>query len=341
MTHFFKFSQEKPHEKTAGGSRTKANIINFPILKGLSLYKLELEVNGVREPHWHANADELGVCVKGSALINLYGNHDAKATFLVNEGDVFLIPSGALHNIENMGETKAEFILCFSHENVEDFCLSNAMGMFTNAVLGNTWALDSSVFKNFSRLSECSFASLVQSKPLIHEGARYESIYRYRLAETKAILSSDAGSVRMAKQSFWPILQNQALYTLILTDKGMREPHWHPETAELGFVKKGKGRMSILSPDGNVDTYIMEEGDIYFIPKAYPHHIENLSLELELLIFFDQPAPSDVGFTGSVRSFSDTTLGASTNNGPAFFNNLTKYYEDLFIVERINPVDKP
>ena len=100
----------------------------------------------------------------------------------------------------------------------------------------------------------------------------------------------------------------------------MREPHWHPETAELGYIKKGKGRMSILSPSGNVDTYVMEEGDLYFIPKAYPHHIENLMTDsLEILIFFDQGMPRDVGFTGSVRSASDEVLGSVMGSAPAFF----------------------
>jgi oxalate decarboxylase len=121
----------------------------------------------------------------------------------------------------------------------------------------------------------------------------------------------------------------------------MREPHWHPETAELGFVNKGQGRMSILSPTGNIDTYVMNEGDIYFIPKAYPHHIENLTNEpLRLLIFFDQAMPKDIGFTGSVKSYSNEVLTAVLNSPKDFFANLPTYYEDLFIVKKVNPLDE-
>lgn len=95
----------------------------------------------------------------------------------------------------------------------------------------------------------------------------------------------------------------------------MREPHWHPETAEMGYIAEGKGRMSILSPSGSTDTYEMNAGDLYFIPKAYPHHIENLSHgALRLLIFFDQSMPGDIGLTASVKSFSDEVL-TSTFNG--------------------------
>ena len=32
--------------------------------------------------------------------------------------------------------------------------------------------------------------------------------------------------------------------------------------------------MTILDPDGSVDTYYLEPGDVYFVPRAYPHQIE-------------------------------------------------------------------
>ena len=146
---------------------------------------------------------------------------------------------------------------------------------------------------------------------------------------------------KAARKNVWSVLEKQALYSLQLTGKGMREPHWHPQTAELGYVTKGKGRMSILSPSGKINTYKMEEGDIYFIPKAYPHHIENLqSSELDILIFFDQPMPQDIGFTGSVKSFSDEVLSGTMRCKKEIFQNLPTYYEDLFIVKKKNPLDR-
>ena len=143
----------------------------------------------------------------------------------------------------------------------------------------------------------------------------------------------------MARQNVWPILKRQALYSLTLTGQGMREPHWHPETAELGYVEKGRGRMTILSPSWR-NGYLYHGGrNIYFIPKAYPHHIENLGDHLHLAIFFDQPMPSDIGFTGSIHSYSNEALAAVMKNSPQFFEKLHKYYKDSFIVKKINPLD--
>lgn len=338
--HLLKFSKLAPDEHTEGGIRIRASKKNFPILRGMSLYKLILEVNGIREPHWHANADELGYCLKGKVLVSLYHTGDTKATFLVQEGEVFLIPSGALHYIENVGNEKAELILNFSSDDTEDFHLSSSMGMFTDAVLGNTWNVDKQVFQPLKRSLTSVFATLRKTPVAVPDDARYATPYRYAVEAAEPLVVNEGGSARMARQNTWPIAKRQALYSLLLTGQGMREPHWHPETAELGYVAEGRGRMSIQSPSGQVDTYVMEKGDIYFIPKAYPHHIENLeTTPLHLLIFFDQGMPRDIGFTASVRSYSNEALGSVLQTSPEFFEQLPKYYADLFIVKKLNPLD--
>jgi oxalate decarboxylase len=44
-------------------------------------------------------------------------------------------------------------------------------------------------------------------------------------------------------------------------------PHWHPITAEMGYVHEGSGRMTVMEPDGTFDTWYLEEGDVYFIRR--------------------------------------------------------------------------
>lgn len=339
-SHLFRLSQIKPQNQLEGGSRVKATKSNFSILQGMSFYKLVLYPKAIREPHWHANADELGYCLAGQVLVSLYGTDSVKETFLVAQGEVFFIPSGTLHDIENVNEETSELILQFSHEEPEDFALSSTFGMFSDAVLGNTWGVSSALFKPFKRSTKEVFIAIKKEATFIPENARYHSKYRFNLEKSTPLVENEGGSARMARQNVWPILQRQALYSLKLTGVGMREPHWHPETAEMGFVHQGKGRMSILSPSGNIDTYEMDEGDIYFIPKAYPHHIENLTTDpLHLLIFFDQPMPADIGFTASVKSYSNEALTAALNSPEGLFDHLPTYYEDLFIVKKVNPVD--
>lgn len=340
MSHLYALSQAQPQYCSEGGCRWSVTKSSFPGLSGMSFYKLILQPKAVCEPHWHANADELGYCVQGQAIVSLYATGNRRAKFVVSEGEAFFIPSGSLHAIENAGPATLEMILQFSHEEPEDFSLSSAFGMFSGAVLGNTWQVPAGRFANVKRSTQASFITLQEQIPAITSDLHYDTCYRYNLGQASPLVQNGGGAARVARQDVWPILKRQALYSLVLNGTGMREPHWHPETAEMGYVHKGQGRMSIQSPSGSVDTYVMQEGDMYFIPKAYPHHIENLgNAPLNLLIFFDQGMPADIGFTASVKSFPNEML-ASTLHAPSdFFTQLPTYYQDLFIVNKMNPVD--
>ena len=70
--------------------------------------------------------------------------------------------------------------------------------------------------------------------------------------------------------------------------------------------------MRVLSPDGSLDEYLLEPGQAYFVPRAYPHHIEALTDDgLDFLIFFDQPTPGDIGYRATASAFSREVLSAS------------------------------
>ena len=153
-------------------------------------------------------------------------------------------------------------------------------------------------------------------------------------------IATSGGLARTAKKAFWPILEDISMFSLRISDKGMREPHWHPRTAEMGYVLEGRARMTVLSSGGKVDTYELNPGDMYFIPRAYPHHIENIGAEeIRFLIFFDRGNTEDIGYTGGLRAYSNEALGATFDCDPKFFEVLPPYSEDALIVGRRNPVD--
>lgn len=341
MTHHLSLHTVQPQDKCKAGYRIRATKSNFPSLQGMSFYKLVMQPRAVRTPHWHANADELGYCLKGSLLVSFYGNRNLKEAFVITEGDSFFIPSAALHSIESIGEGEAEILIQFSHEEPEDFELSSVFGIFSNAVLGNTWNVSGKDFQGLKHHTNDTLFTELDQSTVISKEAHYSSPYRFGLECSPSLISNKGGNVKVARQNVWPVLQKQALYSLRLTGQGMREPHWHPQTAEMGYVAEGIAGMSIVDPSGKVDTYRLEKGDIYFIPKAYPHHIENVEdSDLHMLIFFDQSMPQDIGFTGSIKSFSDEVLSKTLECKKEVFANLPTFYEDLFIVEKKNPVDK-
>lgn len=160
----------------------------------------------------------------------------------------------------------------------------------------------SSIFCCFSSFVVARLGEAAVARPAglaqIPDHARWPHPNRFDVEDMQAPTAADGvGSAKKARAQYWKILTNIAIYSLRVEDKGMREPHWHPDTVEMGYIHEGNARMSIMDPDGSVDTFTLHEGDVYFIPASYPHQIEVLGKEeIHFLIFFDQPMPKDVGF---------------------------------------------
>ena len=324
--------------KSELGTVTRVSATELPILNGLSIKRLLLAPGSVRAPHWHANCAELGYCVAGSALVSILGNGSTFSAFQVTAGQMFIVESGALHAIENIGDDEAEFILAFRHEQPEDFSLQGGFGAMTDAVLGNTYGLPASAFAGMPRTTEGAYLVRRDGPPIVPPTAAENNPHKFDVERQSAPIELGYGSARLARAQFWPALKDISMYSLRVTANGMREPHWHPETAEMGYVRSGHAKMTILNPDGGTDTWELAPGDVYFIPRAYPHHIEVLDQDdIRFLIFFDQPTPGDIGFRASVSAFSAPVLAATLGFDRAHLPAFPKTFEDPLIVGRVNP----
>lgn len=99
----------------------------------------------------HANAAELAYCLAGRLLVSVHENGSVASLFTIEPGQVFYVPSGALHHLENVGEDDAELVLALTHERPRDFGLSSSFGAMTDAVLGNTYGLEAAAFADVTR----------------------------------------------------------------------------------------------------------------------------------------------------------------------------------------------
>jgi oxalate decarboxylase len=340
-SHVASLTDQEPILRSPGGSMAAVDASVFPILERLSIRRLLLAPRGVREPHWHVNGHELGYCVRGEALVTIFGNQSARDSFSIAAGEMFFVPSGYLHHIENTGPSEAEFILGFSHERPEEFGLSGTFGCMTDAVLGNTYGLPASAFSGLKRSPTDIGIGLRQAAAEVTDAARRTNPHKFAVEVQIAPLASPAGSARLARKQFWPILESISMYSLRVTDQGMREPHWHPATAEMGYVLQGRARMTVLSPGASVDTYELAPGDVYFIPRAYPHHIEDIGEgDIHFLIFFDRDTPGDIGCKALGSAYSREVLAATFDCEVMALPQFPFTAQDPLIVPRGNPVDR-
>jgi oxalate decarboxylase len=343
VTHVFRLSQLKPQFVNAFGRRKSVTKEEFPILKRLSIYLLELQPGAFREPHWHPNANELGYCMKGSLLITIFGNGNVRNSFTIDKGEMFFVPSGFLHAIENVGPSTAEVTIAFSNEAPEDIGMSGSAGAMTLEVMGNTWGMPASHLSGLTRsLHDIVIGKSAGAREIL-DAQRQPSDYKFSVEEQNPPgINTPYGGAKLARGTTWPILKEISMFSLRILGTGMREPHWHPDTAEMGYVVDGHARMTIRSPGSAVETYTLEAGDMYFIPRAYPHHIENIGSDTtHFLIFFDQATGGDIGYTGGLSAFPTRivtpTLAAPGGTLPLLPNTPA----DLALVKKTNPVVFP
>lgn len=327
-------------EESDLGSLRRVTADTLPILAGMSIKRIVLNPGAMRTPHWHANANELTYCVSGTSLVSVLDSYSRFSSFTVGAGEMFHIDSGSLHHIENIGEEPAEFILAFRSERPEDFGLAASFGAMTDAVLGNTYDLPAADFAAMRRGTDDRRLARRSGAPSVPSTARFDDPHKFAVEAQSPAIGVAVGSARLARAQYWPALKDLSMYSLRIREDGMREPHWHPVTAEMGYVHRGAARMTVMDPDGRLGTYRLREGDVYFIPRAYPHHIEVVDApDVHFAIFFDQPMPGDVGYRASASAYSREVLAATfdmhIDDLPQFPFTAT----DPLIVNRINPVD--
>ena len=143
--HTFNLEAIKPQAVCNGGTRSMANANNFPILKGMAIYSLHLEKGGVREPHWHPNAAELGYCLAGRLSMTIFSPGAGHDTFTVDPGEIVFVPRGYLHHIENIHQDETKFAVVFNHELPEDIGITGSTGAMTDSVPGTTFGLSSEI----------------------------------------------------------------------------------------------------------------------------------------------------------------------------------------------------
>ncbi|WP_306796131.1 cupin domain-containing protein [Nocardia sp. XZ_19_369] len=104
--HLFRLTSAEPN-RYDGGTLRGAHEGTFPVLTGqqASVYYVELEIGGLREPHWHPTAWELNYIISGTADWTILGTHPdgtyRNDAFEAKQGDLVFVPQGFFHYFAN------------------------------------------------------------------------------------------------------------------------------------------------------------------------------------------------------------------------------------------------
>jgi oxalate decarboxylase len=121
-TYAFFTDKMEPTKVTAGGSVKIIDRHNFPIT-GIAAAIVTLRPGGLRELHWHPNADEWQYYVKGTGRMTVFAAGGHARTMDFHPGDVGYIDQSQPHYVENIGDTDLVFLEVFPTAEYQDISL--------------------------------------------------------------------------------------------------------------------------------------------------------------------------------------------------------------------------
>ena len=98
LTHRFRFLAQRP-QIFPGGTLRVVSEVEFPISSTMTGGMLQIKPGGMRELHWHPNADEWQYYLKGRARMTVFGSGGRARTEDFAAGDVGYVPQGFGHYI--------------------------------------------------------------------------------------------------------------------------------------------------------------------------------------------------------------------------------------------------
>ena len=117
LTHRYRLLAQRP-DTYPGVTNRLVSQREFPISTTITGALMRIKPGGMRELHWHPNADEWQYYIGGRARMSVFGSNGRVRTEEFNAGDVGYVPQGYGHYIENVGS--AELIVLFWSSQIFD-----------------------------------------------------------------------------------------------------------------------------------------------------------------------------------------------------------------------------
>ena len=112
-------------EGSSGGNIRVADSSNFKVATTVAAALVTMPPGGVREMHWHPNADEWQYYIKGKARMTVFNTGPNAMTMDFNAGDIGYVRRNLGHYVENVGDTEMQFVGVFRAPRYEEVSLSN------------------------------------------------------------------------------------------------------------------------------------------------------------------------------------------------------------------------
>ena len=134
-------------ETFPGGTLRLVSQREFPISTTMTGALMRIKPGGLRELHWHPNADEWQYYLSGRARMTVFGSRGRARTEEFGAGDVGYVPRGYGHYIENVGTEDLELMLAFNNGHYQSISLTAWMAANPQLLLATNFGVPEAKFK--------------------------------------------------------------------------------------------------------------------------------------------------------------------------------------------------
>jgi oxalate decarboxylase len=120
----FRTLQSPPTKRTKGGEVRIIDSRTFKAAANIAAAIVTVKPGGIRELHWHQNADEWQYFISGKGRMTVFATGGRARTMNFQAGDVGYIEKTLPHYIENTGDTDLKFLEMFKASVYQDLALS-------------------------------------------------------------------------------------------------------------------------------------------------------------------------------------------------------------------------
>jgi oxalate decarboxylase len=267
----------------SGGWTRQVTVRELPISKDIAGVEMRLKAGGVRELHWHVEA-EWAIMLYGHARITAVDQQGRSFVSDVGEGDLWLFPKGVPHSIQGLGPDGCRFLLVFDDGNFnefETFLITDWLTHTPKEVLAKNFNVPASTFDKVPNKELFIFQTelpgdLKAEQMQAQRGAgEIPRRYDFRTSDLKPAKVTAGGEVKIIDSKNFPVSPIAAAIVRVKPG-GLRELHWHPNADEWQYYISGKGRMTVFAAGTHARTMDFQEGDVGYVLQSTPHYVENL-----------------------------------------------------------------
>jgi mannose-6-phosphate isomerase-like protein (cupin superfamily) len=129
--------------------------------------------------------------------------------------------------------------------------------------------------------------------------------YKLPLAQIKPVMIPEDVLARKGNKSAWPVLLGVSIAQVEIPVGKWRAPHYHTNAAELSIIVQGTARAGLITPQNELITIELREGECVYFPTGWAHWLRNTGdIAVKTYFNYGNEQPITVEIPNVIEHFS-------------------------------------